>query len=367
MIMKKNTIKNLIAFAILSLIGEKISAQTGLECVVVEKYYISNAADEAGSVGTLPVGSTTYRVWADLLPSYKFQALYGVSGHPMTIQTTTSFFNNEDRGATTPNSIGTAFINDNSVAIDSWFSVGAAASARLGTPKSEDDGLANLITGNPILMNNDPLAGIPLSTQDGIVTGTPLAVTFVGLTTELDVFDATSQFGNTFTTSNGSIAALGGAMGANPTTTNKVLLGQFTTDGVFSFELNIQIGTPTGGIENYVAQSPVGSETLLTCLTYNSSITTNLQTPVAAEIPSVSLYPNPSVDAFKIEINSVSKIFNNGFKIMNVLGAVVAEKSFGDIMGKYIETIDVSSFSKGIYFVELNLNGVKSTQKIIKK
>ena len=103
--MKKNTIKNLIAFAILSLIGEKVSAQTGLECVVVEKYYISNAADEAGSVGTLPVGSTTYRVWADLLPSYKFQALYGVSGHPMTIQTTTSFFEKDATAGTASSQI----------------------------------------------------------------------------------------------------------------------------------------------------------------------------------------------------------------------------------------------------------------------
>ena len=364
--MTKFALKNLIVLGMCSLLGEKIHAQTGLECVIVENYYVSNAADASGSVGTLPVGSTTYRVWVDMLPGYKFQALYGVSGHTMTIQTTTSFFNNEDRGATTPNGIGTAFINDNSVAIDSWFSVGAACASRLGTPKAEDDGLANLITGNPMLMNNDALAGIPLTTQDGIVTGTPVAVTFVGLTTELDVFDATSQYGNSFTTSNGSVAALGGSMGAVPTT-NKVLVGQFTTDGIFSFELNIQIGTPTGGVENYVAQSPVASEIMLPCLTYNSSITTNILDPIATETPTVNLYPNPAEDVFKVDINSVSKIYNNGYKIMNVMGAVLVEKNIGEVMGKYSESIDVSSFSKGIYFIEFNLNGVKSTQKVIKK
>ncbi len=362
--MKKITLKNCIAGTLFSMLGVGMYAQ-GLECVTVEKYYISNAADASGSVGTLPAGSVTYRVWADMLPGYKFQALYGVAGHAMNINSTTSFFNNEDRGAITPNGIATGFINDNSVAIDSWFSVGAACAGRLATPKAEDDGLVNLISGNPMLLNNDVLAGIPLTTQDGIVVGTPVSVTFVGLTTELDIFDATSQMGNSFTTSNGSIAALGGSLGANPAT-NNVLVGQFTTDGTFSFELNIQIGTPTSGVENYVAQSPVGAEIMLSCLTYNSSLPTSVSEPLV-EIPTVSLYPNPAVDVLKMEINSASKIDNNGYKIMNVLGATIAEKNIGEVMGKYLESIDISSFSKGVYFIEYNLNGTKSTKKFIKK
>ena len=363
--MIKITIKNFIASSMFALLSGVAYAQPGLECVVVEKYYISNAADAAGSVGTLPVGSTTYRVYADMLPGYKFQALYGVTGHAMTINTSTSFFNNEDRGATTPNGIGTAFINDNSVALDSWFSVGAACSARLGIPKAEDDGLANLITGDPMLMNNDVLAGIPLTSQDGIVTGTPVAVTFVGLSTELNVFDATSQLGNSFATSNGSVAALGGSMGPIPST-NKVLVGQFTTDGVFSFALNIQIGTPIGGVENYVAQSPVGSEIMLSCLTYNSSLATDIHDQTA-DAPTVSLYPNPASDFVKVYINSTSKIAKGGYKILNILGETVADKNIGEIMSKYSETIDMSSFPTGLYFVEITLDGKRTTQKIIKK
>ncbi len=58
-------------------------AQNGLEGIVVEKFYVSDATDADGSIGTLPVGSITYRVWADLLPSYKFQALYGVPMHEL--------------------------------------------------------------------------------------------------------------------------------------------------------------------------------------------------------------------------------------------------------------------------------------------
>lgn len=261
--------KNLTLGLFFALTGGVATAQNGLENVLVERYYVSDAADAVGSVGTLPARSVTYRVYADLLPGYKFQAMYGVPGHSMTINTSTSFFNNEDRGNTNP-AIGAAFINDNSVAIDSWFSVGGAANGNLGILKSEDNGAANLITGNTMLLNNDTAAGIPLTTQDGIIAGTPVAVTFVGLTTELDVFNATSQVGNSFTTSNGSIAALGGSTGPVPAT-NRVLIGQFTTDGTFHFELNIQIGTPSSGTQNFVAVSPAGAEISIPSLIYTST------------------------------------------------------------------------------------------------
>jgi hypothetical protein len=37
-------------------------SQQGLEKIIVEKYYVSNAEDSIGSMGALPVGSVTYRV-----------------------------------------------------------------------------------------------------------------------------------------------------------------------------------------------------------------------------------------------------------------------------------------------------------------
>ena len=243
-------------------------AQNGLEAIVVEKYYVSDATDNGGSVGDLPVGSVTYRVYVDMLPGYKFQAAYGLPGHELKLATTTAFFNNEDRGATTPTYSKTQ-ARGNSVMLDSWFSAGAALSGSYGILKSEDNvlnGGATVVNNTvPIMLQNaDASAGIAISAQDGIYTTTPApeAVTFVGFTTaELDVFDATSNAGSSINTTNASWASLNGSTGPIPST-NKVLIGQFTTDGVFSFELNIQIGTPTGGAENYVAKNPVGAEIL---------------------------------------------------------------------------------------------------------
>lgn len=235
-------------------------AQNGLEQIIVEKYYVSNAADSAGSVGVLPVGSTTYRIYADLLPGYNFQALYGVSGHDLKLQTTTKFFNNEDFGSTSPNGLSATNIRKNTVMLDSWFSVGSAGSGKVGVIKSEDTdgsvGNANGILANTVF----PINGA--GANDGMIAGTAPAVTFVGINntgaTDLGQFDATSQLGNSFIVSNGSIAALGGSTG--PTSTNRVLIGQFTTNGVFTFELNIQVGTPTGGTQSFVARNPVSGE-----------------------------------------------------------------------------------------------------------
>ncbi len=264
------------------------SAQNGLESIVVEKYYVSNAADSAGAIGNgsnLPVGSVTYRIYADMLPGYKFQAAYGVPGHPLILTTSASFYTNTDRGNTTP-SFSKANAAGNTVMLDSWLSVGAACNGNFGILKSEDGaaGGTNVVNSGGILANNDASAGIPLTTQDGFYAGTPEAVTFVGITTtELDFLSSSGTVGNILSTSNGSWASLNGSAGPIPAT-NRVLIAQLTTNGVFQYELNIQIGTPSGGTENYVAQNPVGAEISIASLrgtfgALNTSPTVSITSP----------------------------------------------------------------------------------------
>jgi len=87
--------------------------------------------------------------------------------------------------------------------IDSWLSVGAACVGNFGIPKTEDGAAGGTIVVNTfspqIMQNNNPIAGIPLTVQDGIYAGAPEAVTTVGLTTaDLNNFDVAG--GNNFTT-----------------------------------------------------------------------------------------------------------------------------------------------------------------------
>ena len=243
--------------------GLAVNAQNGLESVIVEKYYVSNATDAAGSVGTLPTGSVTYRFFVDMLPGYKFQAAYGspVGSHVLTFSTTTTFFNNEDRGAVTPTWTKTQ-ARGNSVMLDSYISAGAGCAGNFGILKSEDDGVANVVNNSvpPMLQNADASAGIPLTTQDGYFLGSPSSVTTVGQTDAQAALslDATSQAGGSFVLTDGAWSSLAGAQG--PNSNNRILIAQLTTDGVLTYALNIQIGTPTGGVQRYVHTGATGSE-----------------------------------------------------------------------------------------------------------
>jgi hypothetical protein len=342
-------------------------SQQGLEKIIVEKYYVSNKEDSIGSIGTLPIGSVTYRVYADMLPGYKFQALYGNSDHTLLIKSTQGFFNNEDRGATTANAIPSAQLKNNSVALDSWFSVGAAAIGQLGVLKSEDDSKANLISSNTILKNNDTAVGILLKDQDGMIAGTPVAVTTVGIDNDLAIFDGVSLKDSIFKTTNGAVSALGGAAG--PTAENRVLLGQFTTKGQFSFELNIQIGTPTAGVsEKYVASNPKAGELTIPSLIYKSpSKTTPVDTSKASIANllnhNISVFPNPASGKLFIKLDNNAKGTFNA-ELLTLDGKSIISKQ----LNTNLETnsIDLSSVTSGVYFVRVsNKEGVYNQRIIV--
>ncbi|MFN7690097.1 MAG: hypothetical protein ACK5QU_03350, partial [Bacteroidota bacterium] len=245
----------------------------GLENIIVEKYYVSNASDAAGSSGTLPVGSVTYRFFADLLPGFRVQAIYGIPGNDLKFQSSTPVFNNTDRGASIPNWTR-AQAADNSVMLDSYLTIGAAtnnnnpATSQVGILKTEDNTVNNLVNANGILANNDPSAGIPLTTRDGIINGVLQDVQIVSdpatLTAINAVFGDVSQASGNFVLSNGSVAvttASGTAGMAGPTGNNRVFLGQVTTTGTVHYEINLQITNDAGTIvRNYVALNPSGGE-----------------------------------------------------------------------------------------------------------
>ncbi len=258
---------------IFALATSHLKAQ-GLEKIIVEKYYIATENDtKIEQVGRLAKGSVTYRIYVDMLPGYTFQAAFGVEGHELSLNTTTYFFNNFLYGNSIANQVPKRNLDENTVMLDSWLSVGGASEGNLGILKSEDNGYETVVnTENPkMLQNKSRKMGIPLYEQDGLFAGNPKLATGFGIDSIIGMFGKvdTVMKGQSFKTSNGSWACLGGVEG--PTASNRVLIAQMTTDGVFSFELNIQIGTPGGGFEQYVARNPVGDEKLFKGLIYSSS------------------------------------------------------------------------------------------------
>ena len=124
---------------------------------------------------------------------------------------------------------------------------------------------------NSFLKNNSDLVGVPLSKKDGLTAGNgkmPVP-TFFDIDSAMRVFNNTT-IGSLFYTKNGAWGCLGGAAGHDSLTSNRVLIAQLTTNGELSFELNIQIGSPNGTIEKYVAKNPLENEILFTELQFNS-------------------------------------------------------------------------------------------------
>jgi hypothetical protein len=267
----KFNFKEVLTTVIFFMVTPVLNAQ-GLEKIIVEKYYISDQNDVCRSGGYLPPGSVTYRIYVDMKPGYKFQAAFGIPRHELKLETTTDFFNNEDYGSFIPTVIPFKSIGDNTTMLDSWLSAGAACENNWGVLKTEDDENATIINKDHILQNTDSKAGIPLNKRDGLFSGVTPRIVFFGIDSM-----AKAMFSNInlkispqkFITDNGSWATLEGTNG--PTPENRVLIAQMTTNGIFSFELNIQIGRPGEGYERYVARNPGDDEIINETLIYNSS------------------------------------------------------------------------------------------------
>jgi len=237
----------------LLIIGKTLNAQDtytltrndslALERVIVEEYYISDSTDNADPTGSfLPIGSITYRIYIDMKPGYSLQMVYGDRKHELYIKTSSKFFNNKECGALTGFNVDAKKLNNNTIALDSWLTLGAASRLHTGILKSEDT-------------DGSWLKRPALSKADGLTKGN--LPTFKVFNLDLNFFNNDTT-ASSFSTNNGGWGALGGVKG--PSVENQVLIAQLTTNGKLTFGLNIQLGTPSGGIVKFVAKNPERSE-----------------------------------------------------------------------------------------------------------
>ena len=219
------------------------------------------------------------------------------------------------------------------------------------------------------LQNNNPFAGIPLTQQDGLISGTPApeTVTLVGFTASEQAIFNNTTVGNLLSTYNATWASLNGSIARPDSGANKVLIGQFTTKGTFSFKLNIQIGTPTGGVQKFVAENPIGSEIMLPCLTFNSDSLLNGLPHENSSARNVSIYPNPTNDFVTLELTSSGQINSNvNYDVYDLKGQNVLHKNIGTAAKKYSEKVDLSHLASGLYFIAVSDDGNIFHRKIIK-
>jgi hypothetical protein len=230
--------------------------KNALEGVIVEKYYTAGPADYADTLGgVLPQGSVTYRIYIDLKPEYTLQMVYGNQKHELFLKTSSKFYNNTYCGAVIGYNVNTAKINKGNYSLDSWISLNSATKNYAGILRADD-------TDGSIIHKEG------LSKSDGLTNGN--LPWFKPFNLNLGFFDKADS-AICFSTRNGGWAALDGVARAGikgPTPDNRILVAQLTTNGELSFDLNIQVGTPSGGVVHFVAHNPEGEEVLFKELSF---------------------------------------------------------------------------------------------------
>lgn len=368
--LKIASLKRIIAVLFTFYIFSPIPFAQGLEEIIVEKYYVSNENDSSvdGDGGVLEVGSVTYRIFVDLKPGYIFQAAFGEPGNELKIESSTYFFNNEDRGNVFPDN-GRNRLEDNTVMLDSWVSVGGACEDCIGVLKSNDDGIDTIENGDGVLTNADTSAGIPITEQDGFVSGIVKQVTEVGLSDILgEYLDDTSLGGgpSIISTDNGAWASLEGSMGAD-SLLNHVLIGQFTTTGDFSFELNIQIrNEQTLEVEKWVANDVQDGEFTHPSLIYTSlSGTVSTENHIESTASKFNFYPNPSSSSICVTSDNIDIKYLERIELYSITGQLL--QIYNKIqLDDFSNCIDISFLEDGVYLVSLHSKDGISTEKFIK-
>jgi hypothetical protein len=290
-------------------------------------------------------------------------------------------------------------LGNNTVALDSWLSLGAATDSHLGVLKSEDtDG--SVIGGSNhsdgLLANDHTAVGIPLTTADGLISG-ELSLDIV--TQDIDL---TTNLGNTNSSTslntNGAVSLIyvaGGIQG--PTESNRVLIGQITTDGEFCFELNLQIREVIGtdgkydddDAQHYAAHKEIVDdiefEALNYCavpgctdplaLNYNDLATVDNGTctyavNVLGNInlkPGLSVYPVPADNEIILSIINVTEKGDYKYNITNIIGKEILQGKFEVNNARHNENIDISGLPKRIYIIHIESdNNCRYHEQIIK-
>jgi hypothetical protein len=182
--------------------------------VVTEAYTLTNA------LSTQPAGTTTYRVYAECGTALdKITAVYAILDcHPLNVSTTTNFFN-DTFGGSTPVGINPAFYAVfPTIEADSWVTIGVDDSTDGGA--SDVGTAATAPTTNPFAPAFNVVGGGDFIMTDGAVFTLPTSPS---------------------------------SLPSGPL--NRILLGQFTTDGDLSFNINVQMfvgGDQVNGRADYV-------------------------------------------------------------------------------------------------------------------
>lgn len=145
------------------------------------------------------------------------------------------------------------------------------------------------------------------------------------------------------------------------------------------YQFNLGPGTLKSGVNNSfqwcdsiflidqsrnVVPDPEKTNTNEACNTVTLTVWATDVKDVASIEQSLTVYPNPAVNSFSFGFDFGAGA-NGAVAVRDIQGRIVYRKGLGEKLSGYNEfSVDASSFSNGIYFVELTANDVKKVTRI---
>jgi hypothetical protein len=81
-------------------------------------------------------------------------------------------------------------------------------------------------------------------------------------------------------------------------------------------------------------------------------------------INNLDVYPNPSRDIFNVNFTS-EDVQNLDVRIINVVGEVVYTENLVEFVGEYTKQVDLATYTKGVYFLEITTDNGVINKKLI--
>ncbi len=323
----KNLLLTLLAFSICTLtISQTVVVEdTAVTSDALEKVIIEKVTNGEG-LTSIPNGYTVYRVFVDLTAGSRIATVLGDENQNMIISLDGGEFYNNTNGSNNGHVLNSGFFGFvPELQWDSYLSMGAAGSGRIGVPYS---------------VNND-----------GYIIGDPVAEGLTISPTFPDVFGTSNS--STNVDSNNDLWGTAGLANyeSQGVTENTVLVGQFTCSGDLSFKLQFVMATEgSSEQEKVVIEYPF--------------LHTNVQ-ELRKEEKGISLHPNPTYDVVNIKVDADNNATKAQYSIFNAAGETVKS---GIINNKVFENqIDMSAQQNGFYIIRIIVDDKTYTKVFIKK
>ena len=103
--------------------------------------------------------------------------------------------------------------------------------------------------------------------------------------------------------------------------------------------------------------------------TWSSLVYWTMPTSVRLEggdvIANLDVYPNPSRDVFNVTFTS-EDVQDLEVRVVNIVGEIVYTENLQQFVGEYTKSIDLATYTKGVYFLEITTdNGVVNKKLIL--